>query len=131
MTSRARAVFWLVFAVAAGTLLFAAPVAAAALGDAIGGGGLTPEAVLTMSGASIVVSIAVGALFSAIGWTDAQGGGAQKDRFGPLVAILVGTVLVGGLAALQGADVLSAVLTGFMAGYGSMGVHDLVGVATG
>lgn len=113
-----------------GAMVLALPavIFAQEIGDAVSGA-LTPADVLTLEGASIIVSIAMGAILSAIGWTKPENAGT-KDRFGPLLALLVGVVIVGGFALSQGADVVSAVLTGFLAGQGSMGVHDVVKVAT-
>lgn len=108
-------------------LAIPATVFAAEVGDVAGA--LEPADVLTLAGASIVVSILMGALLSALGWTKPENG-ETKDRFGPLLAILVGVIAVGGFAVVQGADLVSAVLTGLLAGNGSMGVHDLVKVAT-
>ena len=89
---------------------------------------ISPADVLTVGGASIVISIITGAVFKALGWTDLPGlPNALKDRFGPLAAIAVGVVVVGGVAFVQGADLLSAVLVGLLAGYGSQAAHDTAG----
>lgn len=105
------------------------PVLGENVGDAVSGG-MTPADVLTLAGASIVCSLVMGALVSALGWTS-PANAAIKDRFGPLLALAVGVVVVGGFGILQGADLVSALLTGLLAGSTSMGVHDVVSVATG
>ena len=88
---------------------------------------LTPETVLTIGGASVVISILVGVIIAA--WKPTP---EQKDRFGPLLALATGLVVVLAFGALQGnADYASLLLTGILAGGGSMGVHDTVGVVTG
>lgn len=99
------------------------------VGDAVSGG-LTPADVLTLGGASIVVSLLVGVLMSALGWTK-PANADTKDRFGPLLALLVGVLVVGGFAIASGGDPVAAVLTGLLAGNGSMGVHDVAKTATG
>lgn len=99
------------------------------VGDAVSGG-LTPADVLTLGGASILLSIIMGALISAIGWTKPENA-ATKDRFGPLLALAVGVVVIGAFAIAQGADPLVAILTGLLAGNGAMGVHDITGSAMG
>lgn len=93
---------------------------------------LTPADVLTLAGASIVVSIILAALFAAIGWTDKPGvPSALKDRYGAAISLVVGIVVVGGFALAQHADLLSAILTGFLAGAGSKLVHDTSGALGG
>lgn len=86
---------------------------------------VTPAEVLTLGGASIVVSIIVGALIAA--WKPTAD---AKDRFGPILAIATGVLVVGVFAVVQGADLASAVLVGLMAGAGSMGVHDITDAVT-
>jgi hypothetical protein len=87
---------------------------------------LTPALVLTLGGASVVVSILVGVIIAA--WKPTP---EQKDRFGPFLALIVGVVVVVVFGALQGsADYASLLLTGILSGGGAMGVHDTVGVVT-
>jgi phosphomannomutase len=75
---------------------------------------LTPATVLTIGGASVVVSIIVGAIIAAT-----KLDGANKDRFGPLLALGVGVGTVVGFGVLQGnADYASLLLTGILAGGG-------------
>lgn len=116
-----------------GVLVLAIPVQvfaqeAGELGDAVTGG-LTTSDALTLTGASIVVSMLVGVLVSALGWTK-PANASVKDQFGPLLSILVGVLTVGGLGLSQGADVVSAILVGIQAGWAAMGVHDTVQVAS-
>lgn len=90
-------------------------------------GGLAPAEVLTLAGASIVCSILMGVIISA--WKPTA---EQKDRFGPLLALLVGVVVVVGFAVLQQSqDLVAALLTGILVGGGSMGVHDVTDAVTG
>lgn len=81
---------------------------------------LTPALVLTLGGGSIVVTILVGVILSA--WKPDP---ATKDRFGPLLSLLVGIAVVVGFAAAQGADLLTATLTGIIVGGGGIGVHEV------
>jgi hypothetical protein len=87
---------------------------------------LTPALVLTLGGASVVVSILVGVELSA--WKPTAD---QKDRFGPLLALATGVVVVVGFGLLQGSiDYASLILTGILSGGGAMGVHDTVDSVT-
>lgn len=81
--------------------------------------GLTPSDVLTIGGASVVVNIVVFALLKLFAWT-----AAQKDRFGAILAIGAGFIVVGGFALVQHADIASAALTGILAGAASIGIYD-------
>lgn len=107
-------------------LMWAASVAA---DDPLGvvSGGLTPAEVLTLGGASVVNSIVLGVIITA--WKPTAD---QKDRFGPLLALGLGIVIVVGFALLQhSTDLVSAFLTGILVGGGSMGVHDTVDSVSG
>lgn len=87
---------------------------------------ITPGEVLTVAGASIVISILVGVILAA--WKPDP---ATKDRFGPILALAVGIAVVVGFGLLQGAtDYASLLLTGILAGGGAMGVHDTVDAVT-
>lgn len=68
-------------------------------------------------------------------WRTARPSAEAKDRFGPLVAVLVGVVLalvavfVGGAnpaGAPAGSDVVNAILAGLFVGTTAMGLHDAV-----
>ena len=78
-----------------------------------------PTEVLTVAGASVILTVVLQALFGALNLD-----GSQRDRFGPIIALAAGVVLVGGFAVVQGADLAAAFLTGILAGATSMGVHD-------
>lgn len=85
-------------------------------------GQLTPALVLTVAGASVVTTILVGVIMRA--WKPDP---AMRDRFGPVVALLVGVVVVLVFGFLQSAtDYASLLLTGILAGSGSMGIYDTV-----
>jgi len=84
----------------------------------------------TLAGAAVLTGILVEVLKRALAW-----GAAQVDRFGPLVAVVVG-VLVTVLVSLArpipaGLDVAeaiaSAVITGILAGAAASGLYDLGG----
>ena len=58
-------------------------------------------------------------------WTAVKPSPEFKDRFGPLIAILAGiAITVIAAFAIPGSDVGQAVLTGIMAGFSAMGIHD-------
>ena len=76
---------------------------------------------LTVAGATVVVSIVVGVILRALNLSP-----ETKSRFGPLVAIGVGVVIVGAAALYTGADIGQALLTGLLAGSASMGLYDTV-----
>lgn len=81
---------------------------------------MTPADLLTLGGAAIVVSILVEITKRALGWS-----GPTVDRFGPLLAVVLGTLVVGLAGALQGADPLASTLTGLLAGASAVGLYDL------
>lgn len=97
------------------------------VGDA---GSIDGAAALTIGGASMFLALIMGAIISLLGWTKPENA-ALKDQFGPFLALVVGVVFVGGLAAVQGANIIDAVLVGIVAGSSSMGVHDTIDAATG
>lgn len=80
---------------------------------------LSPPDVLTLGGASVVVSILVGAVLKAFAIT-----GSARNRYGPAIALATGTVVVTIFSIAQNADVLAGALTGFLAGAGSTVVYD-------
>lgn len=59
----------------------------------------------------------------------------DRDRFGPLVALVVAVIVaeigIVGLGLGTRADFIGALLTGIVAGGGSMGIHDTAGAVTG
>lgn len=54
----------------------------------------------------------------------------QKDRFGPLLAMGLAIVAAVLASIYLGGDGVEGLLLGVIVGWGSMGVHDTVGVAT-
>lgn len=85
------------------------------------GGDIATESLLTVAGATVVVSIVVGVILRALNLSP-----ESKDRFGPLIAIIVGVVIVGAVALYTGADIAQALITGLLAGSASMGLYDTV-----
>ena len=86
---------------------------------------VTPEQIQTVAGASVIVTILMSAILAA--WKPTP---ELRDRVGPILAIVVGVVVVVGYAAWTGADVQQALLTGLVVGSASMGIHDLVNGVT-
>ncbi len=76
-----------------------------------------PE-VITFGGASIVVAI----LFEAIkaAWKPSD---ESLSRFGPLMALGIGVVLITPFGWYQGADLVASALVGFMAGASASGLY--------
>ena len=85
------------------------------------GGDLATTDLLTVAGATVVVSIIVGVVLRALNLSP-----ESKDRFGPLIAIGIGVVVVGAAALYSGADIGQALLTGLLAGSAAMGLYDTV-----
>lgn len=81
---------------------------------------MTSADLITLAGASVVVGILVEIAKRALGWT-----AATVDRFGPLLAVVIGLVLVTSAGIAQGADPLQSALTGLLAGATSGGLYDL------
>lgn len=120
--SRSVRLVLLVAAYTAAALTFVATVAAGELGDAVSGG-LTPADVLTIGGASVVTGIITQLVLQVAGLNKPENT-AAKGQYGAAIAVLVGIVAVGAFALSQHADFPSAILTGLLAGWGSIGVHD-------
>lgn len=67
-------------------------------------------------------------------WKTAQPSPEIKDRFGPLTAVVVGTVLAliavyagnANPAGANGTDIVNALLSGLFVGTTSMGIHDSI-----
>lgn len=75
---------------------------------------------LTVAGAA-----AFEVLILQVVWQAAKPTPEFKDRFGPLIAILAGiAITVIAALAVPGTDIGQAVLTGIMAGFSAMGIHD-------
>lgn len=68
------------------------------------------------------------ALLSELFWRTVAVSPATKDRFGPLVAVLIGVgagVVAGALLGQNRLDLAQTVVNGVMGGLAAMGVHDL------
>ncbi len=76
---------------------------------------------LTVGGASAVVTMCMSVLLGALAWPP-----ATVDRFGPLLAVGMGLVLVTLAALVVGAAIPQAFLTGLLAGCASQGIHQVV-----
>jgi len=85
------------------------------------GGDIATTDLLTVAGATVVVSIIVGVVMKALKFSP-----EHQDRFGPLVAIAIGIIVVGAAALYSGADLAQALITGLLAGAASMGLYDTV-----
>ena len=81
---------------------------------------LSPGDLLTLGGATIVVSLIVEVLLRALGPS------FDATRFGPLLALLIGVIVVGAVSALEGADIVAGIITGLLAGGSAMGVQNVV-----
>lgn len=75
----------------------------------------------TVSGVGLFITIITEVILRAANPT-----GPQKDRFGPLLALLVGVLLASGGAIATGTDPFAGFLVGVVAGGFSMGIHDVV-----
>lgn len=75
---------------------------------------------LTVAGASLIVSVLVGVIINA--WRPTAD---QKDRFGPALALIVAEVVTVGFAAIQAGDLANAVIVGILVTGGSTFVHDV------
>lgn len=80
---------------------------------------------LTVAGATVVVTIIVEVLMRAI-----KPSPETKDRIGPLVAVGVGVLVVGAAALYNGADLGQALLTGLLSGAAAIGLYDVARSAT-
>jgi uncharacterized membrane protein (DUF441 family) len=82
----------------------------------------TLQTVLTVGGLSAVVSILEEIIVRAVGPD------FDTDRWGPLLALLLGVVIAlvasYGLDLVTKASIMSAALTGIVAGGAAMGIHD-------
>ncbi len=73
---------------------------------------------LTLSGATIVITILVEVIKRALAFND-----VQTTRFGPVLSIGIGLIILVAAAASQHADIAAAALTGLIAGASSSGVY--------
>lgn len=82
---------------------------------------ISPADILGLGGASVIVTIIVEVILRA--WNPDD---ASKNRFGPLVALVIGVVVVVLFAVLQAAPIANAILTGLLAGASAMGIQNVV-----
>ena len=86
--------------------------------------GLTIDQLTTVAGLTTACT-----LLSFLFWKTVSVAAATVDRFGPVVAVLIGVVVGVGAGALLGQgslDLAQDVVNGVVAGLASMGVYDLV-----
>ena len=85
---------------------------------------------LTLAQLTTVAGLTTAAtLLSELFWRTANVSPATKDRFGPLVAVLIGVgcgIIAGALLGQTRVDLAQTVLNGVMGGLAAMGVHDLL-----
>ena len=86
---------------------------------------VTVPDMLTVAGASVVVSILVGVIINA--WRPTAD---QKDRFGPLLALVVAEVVTVIFAVVQQGDIANAILVGILVTGGATLTHDVADAAT-
>lgn len=79
----------------------------------------TFELLLTAAGASAFVLLLLQVLWKTAGDT------IDKDRFGPIISIVTGVIVVVVASFVTGNDPAQGVLTGITAGFVAMGLHDL------
>lgn len=81
---------------------------------------ITVAQVLGVGTAALIVSLICEVIIRALAWDS-----ATQGRFGPLLAVGVGILAVGGAALSLHGDIAQAVLTGLLAGATAMNLHDL------
>jgi len=81
---------------------------------------LSPGDLLTLGGATIVVSLIVEVLLRALGPS------FDATRFGPLLALAIGAILVTVVSLVEGGDVVAGFITGILAGGSAMGLQNVV-----
>jgi hypothetical protein len=79
---------------------------------------------LTVAGASVIVSILVGVIINA--WRPTPD---QKDRFGPVLALVTAEVVTVLYAVAQHADLTNAILVGILVTGGATLTHDVADAA--
>ena len=87
---------------------------------------LGPNDLLTLGGAAILITIIFKVVELAIGLT-----GEQKARFGPLISVGLGIVLVVGASVSLGQDIIAGFITGILAGATASGLYDVATSQTG
>lgn len=98
-------------------LFFAAPVSGA---DGSLLPTVNPADMLGVAGASVVVFIIVGVILNA--WRPTAD---TRDRFGPLLCLVVAELVTVGFAVLQGADLSNAVIVGILVTGGADFTHSI------
>ena len=73
---------------------------------------------LTLAGAAIVVTILTEVIKRALALTE-----EAVTRFGPLISVVLGVAVTVGAGITQGADLVSAALTGLLAGASASGIY--------
>lgn len=86
----------------------------------------TVESLLTVGGLTILVTALTEVILRA--WRPTAD---QQDRFGPLIAMVIGVGAAVTAGLYTGGDLFQAVLAGVLVGWGSMGAHDTARVAMG
>jgi hypothetical protein len=81
------------------------------------------SSLLTVGGLTILVTAITEVILRA--WEPTP---AQKDRFGPFLALVVAVVAGVGASLYLGGDGVEGLLLGIIVGWGSMGVHDTASV---
>ena len=81
---------------------------------------VAPSDMLGVAGASVVVFIIVGVIINA--WRPTPD---TRDRFGPLLCLLVAEVVTVGFAFIQGADLSNAVIVGILVTGGADFTHSV------
>jgi hypothetical protein len=86
---------------------------------------ITTEQLLTVGGVSIVTYLVCAVIFRTAAFSD-----ALKDRFGAVIACLIGILLAVAativIVGTGGNDLLQAVLTGLTGGLAAVGIHEAV-----
>jgi hypothetical protein len=85
----------------------------------------TPGDVLTVATLGAIVTFITEVILRA--WAPPA---ATKDRFGPLLALIVGVAFASAAAIVTGQDLFAGVLVGLVAGGMGMGIHDTVDSVT-
>jgi len=85
---------------------------------------MSVEELLTLGGATIVVTIVVEVIKRALAMSE-----AAVTRFGPLLAVGVGVLVVTAAAFAQGARLDAAILTGLLAGAAASGIYSFTKIA--
>ena len=85
----------------------------------------TVAALLTVAGAAVAVALIVQLLLNTL-----QLAPATQDRFGPLIAVIVGVLIVEAATftvgvGTTGTDIFQGAINGVFAGLASMGIHNI------